>query len=178
LQQPSARGNPVTAVDAASRFASETWRPVAFVSLQSIDLRDHVRATLESAGWVVVEHATGFHIVRAIADLIDGRTVWRRPGLIVVDAWSRGCAGVSIATGLHDLGVEIPIVVVAAGAVMADARIQSRRAYIVDPEDAPRFVAALARRSLTLPFSTGGHPMSSRSRNPLSIESDHVVTPS
>jgi DNA-binding response OmpR family regulator len=150
LQPSSERGSPGPAVDAASRFAPETWRPVAFVSLQATGLRDLVRAALEHAGWTVVEHPTGFHIVRALADLIEGRAVWRRPALIVVDAWSRGCAGVSLAIGLHELGVEIPIVVVAAD-VTHDERVSiaPRRAYVVDPAHAPRLVAALAHRLRT-----------------------------
>jgi hypothetical protein len=34
--------------------------------------------------------------------------------MIVIDARSRGCSGVTIAAGLRDLGITIPIVLVAA----------------------------------------------------------------
>jgi hypothetical protein len=152
LQQPQrARETHPSPLDAPCRPEPETWRPIAFVSLQAIGLREQIRAVLDSAGWAVVDHPSGFHVVRAVADLIEDRAVWRRPGLIVIDAWSRGCAGVSLATGLHELGVAIPVVVVAPGPAPdgAAASIVSSRAYVVDADKAPQVVATLARRLFT-----------------------------
>jgi hypothetical protein len=49
-----------------------------------------------------------------MADVIEGEQTWRRPALIVIDAFARGCAGTTIALGLRDLGIAIPIVLVTA----------------------------------------------------------------
>jgi hypothetical protein len=55
--------------------------------------------------------ADGFPLLQAIADIIDG-VVRELPALIVVDANARGCTGTSIAAGLRELGIRIPIVLV------------------------------------------------------------------
>jgi hypothetical protein len=34
------------------------------------------------------------------------------PGLIAMDLYARGCSGISVARGLKDLGVDIPVVLV------------------------------------------------------------------
>lgn len=93
---------------------SEQFRPIAYVALQDADARTRVASLLERAGWTVLHQPTGFHVLQAISGLIEGDHSWLRPGLIVIDAFSRGCAGTSIAAGLRDLGIAIPIVVVAA----------------------------------------------------------------
>lgn len=90
------------------------WRPVAYVSLQDRAAHSRIVHVLEHAGWAVISHPSGFHLLRAIAGVIDGHQPWLRPGLIVVDARSRGCAGTTIAAGLRDLGITIAIVLIAA----------------------------------------------------------------
>lgn len=88
-------------------------RPIAYVALQDTITRTRIISVLERAGWMVFAQPTGFHLLAAIADVIEDRA-WLRPGLIVIDARSRGCAGTTIAAGLRDLGIAIPIVLVAA----------------------------------------------------------------
>lgn len=92
----------------------DDWRPVAYVTMQDSAVRARIVAALERAGWAVIPQPTGFHLIQAMAGVIDGHLPWLRPGLIVVDARSRGCAGTTIAAGLRDLGMTIPIVLVAA----------------------------------------------------------------
>ncbi|MGE0397782.1 MAG: hypothetical protein AB7T06_13755 [Kofleriaceae bacterium] len=95
------------------KTTSDIWRPIAYVALQDTITRTRVVSTLERAGWMVFPQPTGFHVLSAIADVIDDRA-WLRPGLIVIDAYARGCAGTTIAAGLRDLGIAIPIVLIAA----------------------------------------------------------------
>jgi FixJ family two-component response regulator len=92
----------------------DLWRPVAYVSMQDRPARDRIVNLLERSGWTVLAKPTGFHVLQAIADVIDGHREWLRPGLIVIDAHARGCAGTTIAAGLRDLGIAIPIVLIAA----------------------------------------------------------------
>ena len=84
-----------------------------------------------------------FHLIQAIAGVIDGNQPWLRPGLIVVDARSRGCAGTTIAAGLRDLGISIPIVLIAAPnetlPVSPDKTLR-----LADSESAEQVVAELA----------------------------------
>jgi hypothetical protein len=71
--------------------------------------------------------------------VIDGGRGWLRPQLIVIDAWSRGCSGTSIAAGLRDLGITIPIVLVGHAPLPADRTLR-----IVPPEAAEAAVVELA----------------------------------
>jgi CheY-like chemotaxis protein len=90
-----------------------SWRPIAYVTLQDTITRTRICNVLERSGWIVVTQPTGFHLLSAIADVIEDRA-WLRPGLIVIDAHARGCAGTTIAAGLRDLGIAIPIVLITA----------------------------------------------------------------
>jgi FixJ family two-component response regulator len=135
------------------------WRPVAHVSIQDRAARQPIVDLLERAGWAVVPHATGFHLLQAIAEVIDGPAPWRQPGLIVVDARARGCAGTTIAAGLRDLGITIPIVLVAApGEALPVSPDQTLR--IVDRGAAGRTVAELI--GLASPPRDGGRRPASR----------------
>jgi CheY-like chemotaxis protein len=87
---------------------------IAYISMQDPDARAPLVAVLERAGWTVISEPTGFHLVSAISGVIEGDRNWLRPDLIIVDAWARGCAGTTIAAGLRELGITIPIVLVAA----------------------------------------------------------------
>lgn len=136
---------PMQALDPRSPFAYESWRPTALLSLRAPDVRSAVRAALEGAGWVVIEQPTGFHVLQAIADVIEGGPVWRRPRLIVVDAWSPGCAGVSLAAGLQELGIAIPVLV-------------------IDPQTATDQIATLAvQAAIDVWTPTARHPKASAS---------------
>jgi len=63
---------------------------------------------------VVIPQPTGFHLIQSIAGVIEGHAPWLRPEMIVADARLRGCSGTTIAAGLRDLDIMIPIVLVAA----------------------------------------------------------------
>jgi sulfur carrier protein ThiS len=119
------------------------WRRVAYVAMNDQEARHRIVSVLARAGWAVIPQPSGFHLIRAIAGVIDGHQPWLRPGLIVVDARSRGCAGTTIAAGLRELGISIPIVLVAApGEALPVSPDHSLR--IVDDASAEQTVAELA----------------------------------
>ena len=122
----------------------ESWRPVAYVAIQDNATRTEIVSVLERSGWAAVSQPTGFHLIQAIAGVIEGHQGWLRPSLIVIDARSRGCSGVTIAAGLRDLGLTIPIVLVAApGDALPVSSDDTLR--IVDSGSAQATVAGLAK---------------------------------
>jgi CheY-like chemotaxis protein len=122
----------------------ERWRPVAYVTMQDAAARTEIVSVLERCGWVVVMPPTGFHLIQAISDVIEGLQAWLRPSMIVIDARSRGCSGVTIAAGLRDLGITIPIVLVAAPG----------EALPVSPDQRLRIVGAAAAKSTVTELAT------------------------
>ena len=123
--------------------SGDHWRPVAYVAMQDRAARQRIVNVLERAGWAVIPQPSGFHLIRAIAGIIDGHQPWLRPGLIVVDTRSRGCAGTTIAAGLRDLGITIPIVLIAAPGETLPVS-PDRTLRIVDSASAEQTVAELA----------------------------------
>jgi len=83
----------------------------AYIAIEDRVQRERIMRALDRRGWSVVAHATGFHLLSELADVIEGKAR-ELPGLIVVDAYARGCAGTTIAAGLHDLGLDIPVEIV------------------------------------------------------------------
>lgn len=121
----------------------EQWRPIAYITVQDDAARARITSALDRMGWAVITRPTGFHLIEAMSGVIDGHRSWLRPELIVIDAWSRGCAGTTIAAGLRDLGIAIPIVLVAGPGetlpVSSDATLR-----IVDTASVERAVTELA----------------------------------
>lgn len=97
-------------------YAERLMRPVAYVCIKDPSARARIIGVLERHNYVVIPQPTGFHLISSIADVIEGRESWREPTLIVVDALSPGCAGTTIADGLRDFGIRIPIEVVQSAA--------------------------------------------------------------
>ena len=85
--------------------------PTAYIAIEDRAERERITSALHRRDWSVVAHATGFHLLSDLADVIEGRSR-ELPALIVVDAYARGCAGTTIAAGLHDLGLDIPVEIV------------------------------------------------------------------
>ena len=91
---------------------TQSIHTTAHVSIGDAECRHRIVDMLRRQGWTVTEQPSGFHLLQAITDVIDGQAD-ALPGLLVVDAFARGCSGVSIAAGLRELGVRIPLVLVA-----------------------------------------------------------------
>jgi len=130
--------NPTEPIESRDR-----WRPVAYVAIQDRAARQRIVDVLACAGWAVIPQPSGFHLIQAIAGVIDGHQPWLRPGLIVVDARSRGCAGTTIAAGLRDLKITIPIVLIGARGEALPVS-PDRTLRIVDSAAAENAVAELA----------------------------------
>lgn len=117
------------------------WRPLAYVCVADRATRTAIVRALEQLEWSVVEQPTGFHVVEALAGVIAGDTPWLRPGLIVIDAIARGCAGTTVAHGLRELGLGVTVVL-----VTREAAPFTDDVITVDPRIAEPVVAELARR--------------------------------
>src|SRR5580698_2639777 len=128
---------------------------VGLIAVRDRDCRSNITKSLRRLGWTVVEHASGLHVVQALSDVIIGDAIGPRPDLIVVDAISPGCSGVTIAAGFRDLGLEIPMVLIApseASDVTPDA--YARSVILVEPAAA---ATALVRIAALRPARASGH---------------------
>jgi hypothetical protein len=85
--------------------------PLAFVAVETQGRRRDIAAALRADGWAVAELPTGFHLVRALADWILEKGSDIKPSLIIVDAILPGCTGMSVASGLADIGWQTPVVI-------------------------------------------------------------------
>jgi hypothetical protein len=128
----------------------ENWRPVAYVTMQDDAARTAIVSALERCGWAVIQHPTGFHLVQAMSGLLEGHQSWLRPSMIVIDSRARGCSGVSIAAGLRDLGITIPVVLVAGRGDATPPRSPDPALRIVDEATATPTVVDLATRGASL----------------------------
>ena len=118
---------------------------LGLVAVRDRDCRTSITRSLRRLGWRVNEHASGFHIVQALSDVIIGDAVSPHPDLVVVDAISPGCSGVTIAAGFRDLGLGIPVIVIGpreVSAVAADAHAHS--VILVDPAAVSVALVAIA----------------------------------
>jgi FixJ family two-component response regulator len=89
------------------------WRRFAYVSVADANCRRSIVQTLIERGWCVETRSTVFHVLDDLCDVIIGKADRVGPGLIAMDLHARGCSGISVARGLRDLGVDIPVVLVA-----------------------------------------------------------------
>ena len=119
---------------------------LGLVAVRDRNCRSSITKTLRRLRWTVSEHTSGFHLVRALCDVILGNAVAPRPDLIVVDAISAGCSGVTIAAGFRDLGLAIPVILIApaeASEVAADTYANS--VIRVEPASASSALVAIAQ---------------------------------
>lgn len=124
-------------------------QPVAYLTMGDPERRRVVAESLREHGWLVLEQPTGFHLVQALSGLIEGDRPWLRPGLIVIDAMSRGLAGTTIAAGLRDLGVATPVVLVTKPGEPVTRR-EDPTVDVVDADRVREHVTAIARTAKRL----------------------------
>jgi CheY-like chemotaxis protein len=118
---------------------------LGFIAVQDRACRASVTGSLRRLGWTIVTYASGYHLVEALAEVIIGDVVGSRPDLIVVDAISAGCSGLTIASGFRDLGLEIPIVLIAPSEASDVARdAYARSVILVDPAAAATALVRIA----------------------------------
>ncbi len=122
-----------------------TAAPTCYTAIRDEAIRAELARSLAELGWRVVERRTGFHLVEELADVILERAPRPAIGMVVVDEPSPGCRGSSIARGLRDLGIEVPVTVIAPPEV-APPEAPEERIYVVEPERAASAIPAIARR--------------------------------
>ena len=93
-----------------------TWQPVAHVAVSDARLRSRLTEALHRSGWAVIASPTGYHLLQTLSGPLFGDQPWLRPELLVVDAFSPGCSGLTIAHGLRELGWPVPVILIAASA--------------------------------------------------------------
>ena len=93
---------------------SESTRPICYLAIKNQQTRANVQAELERRGFRIIETPTGFHLVEALSGCILGDHP-KPVDLVVVEERLPGCRGSSIAEGLRELGVKIPVAVVDRG---------------------------------------------------------------
>ncbi|HEU4726730.1 MAG TPA: hypothetical protein VFT22_02545 [Kofleriaceae bacterium] len=124
--------------------------PTCYTAIRDEAIRTELASSLSKLGWRVVERQTGFHLVEALADVILEQAPRPAIGMVVVDERSPGCRGSSIARGLRELGIEVPVTVIAQRE-LAPAIAPDERIYVVEPEAAATTIPSIARDHLPLP---------------------------
>jgi hypothetical protein len=119
------------------------WRPIVYIAIADDRCRERVADTLQRLGWCVIEQPSGFHVLSAIADVIEHRSAAARPGLLVVDEFARGCSGATLARGLVELGCSIPTVLVRDPWLPAARGSYGVGIHVVDRQKAPSAIAAI-----------------------------------
>lgn len=126
---------------------SPRWRPLCHLAVGAPALRARLVEQLHGQGWAVVEHPSALHLVEALSGMILGDRPWQRAGLIVVDERAPGCRGSTIVRGLRDLGLRVPILVIAASPDPEVAALEETggAVHVVEPGLAAMAVGVLAR---------------------------------
>jgi hypothetical protein len=118
--------------------------PTCYTAIRDATIRAQLARSLARLGWRVIERQTGYHLIEELADVILEKAPKPPIGLVVVDEPSPGCRGSSIARGLRELGIEVPVTVIAPPEV-APPEAPDDRIYVVEPELAAVTIPAIAR---------------------------------
>jgi len=136
------------------------WQPLAQVAVRDKTHRAAISAALRDSGWAVVDSPSGYHLLQTIAGAITDDQLWCRPRMIVVDAFSPGCSGVTIARGIRNLGWSIPVVLIVYSEehkqCLGDVAEES--VYVVDSDRALSSIVELARHTINRPTQEATYP--------------------
>lgn len=133
------------------------WRPVAYIAIGDIPLRERTTEALHALGWAVMTQPSGYHLVESLSGWILGDRPWLRVDLIVVSERLPGCRGSTIVRGLRELGLEAPIVVIAPEDSVATAELEATpRVHVLDPSYAVMAIQAIARDAVPQVIRPGG----------------------
>lgn len=81
------------------------------VGIEDPRVREDVAKALEHQGYSVVAVGDGYRVIEYIASAVLDGPPELRPNLIIVDSILKGCTGLSLVSGLRDLGWETPVIV-------------------------------------------------------------------
>ena len=85
-------------------MGTEAARPTCYLAIRNDQTRANVEAQLAERGWRVVTKPTGLHLVE---DLLGDHPT--KIDLVIVEDRIPGIRGSTIAAGLRELGVEVPV---------------------------------------------------------------------
>ena len=120
--------------------------PVCYLAIRNDQTRTNLERELSRLGWHVILKPTGFHLLEDLAGCILGDQP-RQADLIVVEDKLPGCRGSSIARGLAELGIDIPVAVI--DPQTPELR-ESERVFVFDPMLATVGVSAIAQHGTRL----------------------------
>lgn len=120
-------------------------RPIAHVAIRDERRRAAIAGSLRREGWQVLESPTGFHLLEHLSPAILGEAATPMPALLVVDAISPGCSGLTIAAGLREMGHSMPVVLVASEDRPVTGRLPAE-VVVTDASSAGEVAVQAARR--------------------------------
>ena len=126
------------------------WSPLAHVAVRDPSLRADLLDALRREGWAVVDSPSGFHLLQSISRPILDRWPWCSPAFLVIDAFSPGCSGLTIARGLRELGWTVPTLLIAHTPEQRERVIEEpeHHIYVATPEMARAVAVEIARHRL------------------------------
>jgi FixJ family two-component response regulator len=103
---------------------SEHSRPICYVAVRNEDIRSKLSSELAQAGWEVVIEPTGVDLLADLSGCILGDQP-KPVGMVIVEDKLPGCRGTSIAQGLAELGIDIPVKVIDPPTPVPELRLAS-----------------------------------------------------
>jgi hypothetical protein len=118
-------------------------KPTCYTAIRNPALRAELAQALSRLGWRVVDRKTGYHLVSDLADVILGEAPRPEVDLVVIEEPAPGCRAETLAKGLRELGIDVPVTVIAPPD-KAPPAAPERRIFVVPPERAASAVPAIA----------------------------------
>ncbi len=132
---------PASPVPPPAAAPSSSRRPTCYLAVRNPQTRASVESELTRLGWHVIPKPTGFDLVAELSGCILGDAP-QPVDLVVVEDDLPGCRGSSIAQGLHELGIQFPIALIAPKSAES---IENDHVFVFDPPLATVGVSAIAR---------------------------------
>jgi hypothetical protein len=124
--------------------------PTCYAVVRDAKTRQKISESLASLGWSIVEPPTGLDLIHELSGHILGDRPGRPVDLVVIEEAAPGCRGSTIARGLRELGISVPVALIAntpasGPELPVPPEDPDQRVFVLDPPLAPLGVAAIAR---------------------------------
>lgn len=120
--------------------------PTCYTVIRDATTRRKISDSLAALGWSVVQPPTALDLLHELSGCILGDRPPRPVDLVVVEEAAPGCRGSTIARGLRELGISVPVALIAtAPPPVIPPEDPEQRVFVLEPEVAPWGVAAIAR---------------------------------
>jgi hypothetical protein len=123
-------------------------KPTCYTAIRNAATRAELMQSLTKLGWRVVDRKSTYHLVEELADVILGKAPKPEVDLVVVEEPSPGCRATTLARGLRELGIAVPVTVIAPRDV---APPEQPGIFVVPPDQASTAVPAIAATALGSP---------------------------